>query len=66
METPLLVCESYRTYFTPQQDKAADELVQLANSRAPTQPPTGSGPVITNTLASLRKLPTELLSIASI
>ena len=38
------------TYFTQQQDKAVDELVQPANSKAPAQPPTGSGPVITNTM----------------
>ena len=50
------------TYFTQQQDKAVDELVQPANSKAPAQPPTGSGPVITSALAALRKLLTELLS----
>ena len=37
---PLLVFEGHGTYFTHLQDKAVDQLVQPADSKAPAQPPT--------------------------
>lgn len=64
MEIPH-VFDIYRAYFTQQQDKAVNELVQHATCNSLAQPPTGSEPGRRNTIASQKELLTELLSGAT-
>ena len=53
---PLSVCSRAIVLISRrQQDEAVDGLVPPVNSKAPAKPPTASGLVIFNTLASLKK-----------